>query len=52
MNNKHPFHLNGSEVISGTEDKRPSIMGKKKMLPLLIAQEIPRVLEALCQKQE
>ena len=29
MDSKTPFHLSGSEVISGTEDKRPRIMTKK-----------------------
>ena len=25
----HPFHLSGSEVISGMEDKRPNIVTKE-----------------------
>ena len=39
-----PFHLYGSEVIIGTEEKRPTIITKDAPLAL-INQEIPRVLE-------
>lgn len=45
-NNRTATSPSGSETISGTEDKRPNIMTKKKMLPLLLFQEIPRVLGA------
>jgi len=30
----HPFHLSGSDVISGTEDKRPNIVTKDPLLLL------------------
>ena len=46
---RNPFHLYGSETISGTEDKRPNIATKDAPIAL-IAQEIARVLGALCQK--
>ena len=42
MDSKTPFHLSGSEVISGTEDKRPNIITKDVPIPL-IAQEMSRV---------
>ena len=33
---KHPFHLCGSEALSGTEDRRPNIV-VKVVLILLVA---------------
>ena len=45
----HPFHFYSSEVISGTEEKRPSIIAKDVPIAF-IAQEIPRVLGAVSQE--
>ena len=35
MDSKTPFHLSGSEVISGTEDKRPNIITKHFPIALI-----------------
>ena len=43
----HPCHPWGSEVISGTEEKRPNTV--RKDAPLLLFQEILRVLGAVSQ---
>ena len=42
---RYPFHLDGSEAISGTEDKRPNIIITKDAPRALIDQEIPRLSE-------
>ena len=42
MDSKTPFHLSGSEVSSGTEDKRPNIITKDAHTAL-ISQDILRV---------
>ena len=49
ISNKTLSNLYGSEVISGTENKRPSVMTKDAPLAL-IAQKIPRVLGAMSQE--
>lgn len=44
MDSKTLFHFSGSEVISGTEDKRPNII-TKDVHTVLISQDISRVGE-------
>lgn len=42
---RYPFHLDGSEATSGTEDKRPNIIVTKDAPMALIDQEIPMLSE-------
>ena len=48
MDSKTPFHLSGSEVSSGTEDKRPNIITKDAHTAL-ISPDILRVFGAVSQ---
>ena len=45
-----PFHFYGSEVISGTEGKRPNIITKDALITL-ITQEIPRIWGPVSQEE-
>ena len=49
MKKRHLFQLYGSEVSSGTEDKRPNIITKNVPIAPIVP-KIPGILEVLSQE--